>query len=71
MRRARVGTDTGQCALGGHGSLAAGKRRGADKEVARRVVGGRVCVEHIGAVGKQNTVTVSMCVRVHLSCPCD
>lgn len=35
------------------------------------MVGGRVCVEHIGAVGKQNMVTVSMCVRVHLSCPWD
>lgn len=34
-------------------------------------MGGRVCVAHIGAVGKQNMVTVPTCVRVHLSRPWD
>lgn len=65
----RAGTrgDTGQRALGGHGSLAAGKRRGAGKEVAAQGGGWQgLCGAHrsCGKAERGHSVHVRVCASV-------
>lgn len=44
-----------------------GREEGLARRWLRWVVGGKVCIEHIGPVGKQYMPTVPRCVRVCIS----